>query len=499
MSEPKHHTKDLSLSRLYFRALGLLGTETHVAIFLAFANFALAAAQFAEPVLFGRIIDRMNTGEAQHNAPGLHALAPLIGLWIGFALFSIIGAVFVGLRADRMAHRRRLAAMGIFFEHVLNLPLSFHASIHSGRLLKGMLEGASALFWLWLSFFREKCADFVALTVLLPLALFINWRLGLPLIILVAIFGVIIIFVVRRTHTLQTQVEGFNANLSERASDVLGNIAVIQSFTRIQSEAFAMNQLIQAVLNAQMPVLSWWAVAVVAARAASTLTLLTIFIVGVWLHQQNLATIGQLVTFMALATMLIGKLVEIVNFINGLFLQAPKLSEFFNVLDTSPGIADRASAKDPGKLAGHVIFDHVTFAYVDGKKAIDDVNFDVAAGETIALVGATGSGKSTTLSLLHRVFDPQSGAISIDGIDIRDMTLAGLRRNIGVVFQEPMLFARSIEENVKIGNLDASDADVEQALDLAQADEFVGRQTDGLKTIVSERGRSLSGGERQRL
>jgi ATP-binding cassette, subfamily B, beta-glucan exporter len=499
MSEPRHHTKDLSLSRLYFRALGLLGTETHVAIFLAFANFALAAAQFAEPVLFGRIIDRMNTGEAQHNAPGLHALAPLIGLWIGFALFSIIGAVFVGLRADRMAHRRRLAAMGIFFEHVLNLPLSFHASIHSGRLLKGMLEGASALFWLWLSFFREKCADFVALTVLLPLALFINWRLGLPLIILVAIFGVIIIFVVRRTHTLQTQVEGFNANLSERASDVLGNIAVIQSFTRIQSEAFAMNQLIQAVLNAQMPVLSWWAVAVVAARAASTLTLLTIFIVGVWLHQQNLATIGQLVTFMALATMLIGKLVEIVNFINGLFLQAPKLSEFFNVLDTSPGIADRSSAKDPGKLAGHVIFDHVTFAYVDGKKAIDDVNFDVAAGETIALVGATGSGKSTTLSLLHRVFDPQSGAISIDGIDIRDMTLAGLRRNIGVVFQEPMLFARSIEENVKIGNLDASDADVEQALDLAQADEFVGRQTDGLKTIVSERGRSLSGGERQRL
>jgi len=257
--------------------------------------------------------------------------------------------------------------------------------------------------------------------------------------------------------------------------------------------------LIQAVLNAQMPVLSWWAVAVVAARAASTLTLLTIFIVGVWLHQQNLATIGQLVTFMALATMLIGKLVEIVNFINGLFLQAPKLAEFFNVLDTSPGVADRASAKDPGKLAGHVIFDHVTFAYVDGKKAIDDVNFDVAAGETIALVGATGSGKSTTLSLLHRVFDPQSGAISIDGIDIRDMTLAGLRRNIGVVFQEPMLFARSIEENVKIGNLDASDADVELALDLAQADEFVGRQTDGLKTIVSERGRSLSGGERQRL
>ena len=346
MSQAEHHIEETSLTRLYFRALGLLGTEIHVAIFLAIANFALAASQFAEPVLFGRIIDRMNIGETLHRSPGVRELPPLIGAWIGFALFSIIGAVFVGLRADRMAHRRRLAAMGTYFEHVLDLPLSFHASVHSGRLLKSMLEGAAGLFWLWLSFFREKCADFVALTVLLPLALFINWRLGLPLIILVAIFGIIIIFVVRRTHTLQTQVEGYNANLSERASDVLGNIAVIQSFTRIQSEAFAMNELIQAVLNAQLPVLSWWAVAVVAARAASTLTLLTIFIVGVWLHAQGLATIGQLVTFMALATMLIGKLVEIVNFINGLFLQAPKLSEFFRVLDTAPSVADRPGAQD---------------------------------------------------------------------------------------------------------------------------------------------------------
>ena len=431
--------------------------------------------------------------------PVVRELAPLIGAWIGFALFSILGAVFVGLRADRMAHRRRLAAMGAYFEHVLNLPLAFHAAVHSGRLLKGMLEGAAGLFWLWLSFFREKCADFVALTILLPLALFINWQLGLPLIILVAIFGVIIIFVVRRTHNLQTQVEGFNANLSERASDVLGNIAVIQSFTRIQSEAFAMNELIQAVLNAQLPVLSWWAVAVVAARAASTIALLVIFIIGVVLHAQGLATIGQLVTFMALATLLIGKLVEVVNFINGLFLQAPKLAEFFRVLDTAPSVADRLGAQDPGRLKGQVSFDRVTFAYVDGKRAVDDVSFDVAPGETVALVGATGSGKSTTMSLLHRVFDPQFGRITIDGTDIRDMTLAGLRRNIGVVFQEPMLFARSIEENVKIGKLDASPAELEQALDLAQADAFVARQSEGLATIVGERGRSLSGGERQRL
>src|SRR6202012_2967683 len=114
-------------------------------------------------------------------------------------------------------------------------------------------------------------------------------------------------------------------------------------------------------------------------------------------------------------------------------------------------------------------------------------------------VGATGSGKSTTLNLLHRVFDPQQGAVRIDDIDIRDMTLAGLRRNIGVVFQEPMLFARSIEENLRIGKIDATDAEIDLALERAQAKDFVARQTHGLQTLISERGRSLSGGERQRL
>jgi ABC-type multidrug transport system fused ATPase/permease subunit len=146
-----------------------------------------------------------------------------------------------------------------------------------------------------------------------------------------------------------------------------------------------------------------------------------------------------------------------------------------------------------------VRFESVSFSY-DGKRpAVEHLSFDVAPGETIAFVGATGSGKSTTLGLLHRAFDPKAGRILVDGVDIRDVTVASLRRNIGVVFQEPMLFARTIRENLLVGNPDASEGEVVAALARAQATEIMMRQPGGLDAVVGERGRTLSGGERQRL
>jgi ATP-binding cassette subfamily B protein len=489
----------MSILRLYARVLGQLDAEKRLAILLVLANLALAASQFAEPILFGRIIDALTRAQAEKQAITFGDLAPLLGGWIGFGLFSIGAAVTVALHADRLAHRRRLGVMARYFEHVLHLPLSFHTRVHSGRLMKVMLEGAGGMSGLWLSFFRENCASLVALTVMLPLSLFINWRLASLLIVLVMVFGLLTSFVLRRTESLQQAVELHNSELAERASDALGNVPVIQSFTRIEIEARALNDIVRTVLNAQMPVLSWWALASVATRAAATLTLLGIFVLGAWLHLQGLATIGEIVTFMSFATMLIGRLEQVVGFVNYLFMVAPKLKDFFEVLDTAPLVADKPDARDIGRLGGAVAFEDVTFSYDGRRIAVSDVSFEVRPGETVALVGSTGSGKSTTLGLLHRVFDPDKGRVAIDGVDLRDMTLQSLRRNIGVVFQEPMMFARSIEENLKVGKPDASDEEVRVALERAQATEFVSRQTDGIRTIVGERGRSLSGGERQRV
>jgi glucan exporter ATP-binding protein len=494
----------MSFFRIYWRVLALLRTEKRSVVALVFAALIMVAAQFAEPVLLGRLIDALTRGAKDGHQPVQSDLTPMMVAWILFAALSIGASVVVSLLADRLAHRRRLAVMATFFEHALVLPLSFHSATHSGRSLKIMLESATGMFVTYLSFFRENLAALASLLVILPVSMYLNWRLGLLLLGLVVVFATLTTFVRRRTEALQQEVELFNTSLAERASDVFGNVPVIQSFTRVTSEANAMRDISRALLAAQLPVLSWWAVAVVAGRAAATITLLLIFLFGTALYLKGLGSIGDIVMFMSFASMLIGRLEQIINFLNSLFLQAAKLRDFFTVLDTVPQVADQPGARDPGRLDGRVVFEHVDFAYPGApgaivRPAVKNLDFIAEPGQTIALVGATGSGKSTTLALLHRAFDPLGGRILIDGIDIRDMPVDALRRNIGVVFQEPMLFARTIEENLRIGKPDATSAEIALALERAQAADFVARQPQGLATPVGERGRSLSGGERQRL
>jgi ATP-binding cassette subfamily B protein len=486
--------------RLYTRVLQLLGKETRLGWILAGANLLLAAAQFAEPVLFGRIIDvlsgNLSTGalETKVGSPW-----PLLAAWVAFGLFTIGCGAIVALNADRLAHRQRQAVLTDYFEHIMQLPLTYHTGTHSGRLMKVMLQGTDALWRLWLGFFREHFASIVSLVVLLPLSLYINWRLAILLFVLCVIFTVLTTVVVRKTYGLQSEVEGHYSDLTARASDALGNVALVQSFVRVDAEVQSLRFVASQLLAVQMPVLSWWALVTVMTRASTTITVLAIFTVGIALHQQGLTTVGEIVMFVSFATMLIQKLEQVVSFINSVFMEAPRLQEFFNVLDAVPAVRDRIDAIDPGRLQGLVEFNDVSFSY-DGKRpAIADLSFTALPGQTIALVGATGAGKSTAIALLHRAFDPQSGIIKIDGMDVRGLTLAGLRRNIGVVFQEALLFNRSIADNLRVGKPDATEEEMRIAARRAQALDFIERGERGFETNAGERGRMLSGGERQRL
>lgn len=484
----------MPILRLYTRVLELLGKEARLGWLLALANLLLAGSQFAEPVLFGRIVDVLSG----KTVAGSNSAWPFLMAWVAFGLFTIACSALVALQADRLSHRQRQAVLTSYFEHILQLPLTFHSGTHSGRLMKVMLNGTDALWRLWLGFFREHFAAILSVVVLLPLSLYQNWRLAILLFVLCVVFTALTTFVVRKTFGMQMAVEEQYSELSARASDALGNVALVQSFVRVESEVQGLRSVADQLLAAQMPVLSWWALVTVITRASTTITVLAIFTFGIALHDQGLTSVGEIVMFVSFATLLIQKLEQVVSFINNVFMEAPRLREFFNVLDAVPAVHDRLDAIDAGRLSGLVEFNDVTFSY-DGKRpAIEDLSFTALPGQTIALVGPTGAGKSTAIALLHRAFDPQSGFIKIDGMDVRGITLTSLRRNIGVVFQEALLFNRSIAENLRVGKPDATEAEMRKAAERAQALDFIER-SGGFETNAGERGRMLSGGERQRL
>ena len=164
----------MSLFRVYARTIGLLGPEARLGAVLVISNLLLAIAQFAEPILFGRIVDTLAATKADSRLSNFGDLTPLLAAWVGFGLFNIGAGVLISLHADRLSHRRRLGILTQYFEHVLQLPLSFHGETHSGRLLKVMLEGVDSLWGLWLSFFRQDCAALISLLGLVPAGVWVN-------------------------------------------------------------------------------------------------------------------------------------------------------------------------------------------------------------------------------------------------------------------------------------------------------------------------------------
>ncbi|MBB5693301.1 glucan ABC transporter ATP-binding protein/ permease [Muricoccus pecuniae] len=483
----------------YARVLGVLAPDKWVAIGLSLAALALAGLQFLEPVLFGRVVDVLSGADRRAESEVWAQAIALLVVWGAVGLTGIAANVAVSLLADRMAHRNRLTVMHRYFQHVLAMPLSFHGDTASGRLMKIMLVGTDHLFGIWLSFFREHLVTFITVIVLLPLTFLMNWRLALVLLVLVVVFCAVAAFVVSRTQEAQDRVENYQSQLAGSAQDALSNVIVVQSFTRLSSEAKLFGDIIRQVLDHQFPVLNWWAVVSVLTRSASTISVITIFMLGTWLHMEGMATVGEIVSFMGFATMLIGRLESAVGFVSGLLMRVPGLREVFSVLDARSSVPENPNAIDLPRVSGAVRFEGVAFGYPGGGRILNDVSFEAAPGRTVALVGQTGAGKSTAMSLLQRLWDPIEGRITIDGHDIRDISLESLRRNVGVVFQDAMLFNRTIRENLLVGRPEATQEQLEQACRMAEAHDFITRQPQGYDTMVGERGTTLSGGQKQRL
>ena len=483
----------------YGRVLSMLGRDKRLAFVLGVANVVLAGLQFLDPVLFGRVIGLLSASDTIPRDVLWNRAATLIGVWVAIATVSIGANIATVVHAERMAHRNRLQAMSRYFGHVLSLPLSFHGEAHSGRLMKVMLAGADSMFSVWLTFFREQLATYVALLVLLPLTLLLNWQLSLVLIVLVVLFCTVTVVVINRTEAGQKRAEQFQSSLAGTVQDALANVIVVQSFTRLAAETKRFGQIAEDVIAHQFPVLNWWAVVNVLTRGASTIAVIVIVLIGTILHVNGKASVAEIVTFMGFANLLISRLESAMQFAARLFLQLPGLMEFFGVLDAKTSVPEQPDAVPLEVPAGEVAFEAVSFAYPGGPPILQDVSFVAQPGSVIALVGTTGAGKSTAMNLLQRLWDPTAGRVAIDGQDIRHVTMESLRQSIGVVFQESMLFNRSIRDNLKIGFPDATDEQVETACRMADAHDFITRQPQGYETTVGERGATLSGGQRQRL
>ena len=299
----------------------MLAPEQWLATALAVANVAMAAVFLLEPWLFGRVVDALATQNA--GSPWYY-----IGWWTGVGFFGVAANVLVALYSDRLAHRRQLAAIVDFFEHALALPLAFHDEHHTGRLLRTLHAGSGNLFVVWLAFFRSHLSTLIAILVMIPLALRINWQLALLMIVLMTAFVLFNTLVVRRTGREQREVEQLNQEIAERTGDVFGNVMVVQSFARIASEVAALRQLVGMVLTAQYPVLRGWAWVSVANRAASTLTVIGLFALGVQLHGKGEITVGAIVSFACFAMMMIGRMEQLAGFISGAVLPGPGIGQF---------------------------------------------------------------------------------------------------------------------------------------------------------------------------
>ncbi len=480
----------MSLFQIYARALQYLAVHKLRVSAIVIANIVLAVITIAEPILFGRIIDAISSKQG---------VTPMLLMWAGLGAFNTVAFVLVAREADRLAHTRRSTLITEAFGRIISMPLSWHTQRGTSNALHTLLRACETLFGLWLEFMRQHLATAVALTLLIPTAFAMDVRLSLVLVVLGVLYVIIGKIVMTRTKEGQASVEDHYHTVFSHVSDSISNVSVVHSYNRIEAETRELKNFTQKLISAQLPVLDWWALASALNRMASTISMMAILVIGTYLVQKGELGVGDVIAFIGFANLLIGRLDQMKAFVTQIFEARAKLEDFF-VLEDS--VREREEPADAGELdhvRGEVEFRDVSFNFANSNEGLRDVNFIAKAGQTIAIVGPTGAGKTTLVNLLQRVHEPAGGKILVDGVDISTVTRKSLRRSIATVFQDAGLLNRSICDNIRLGREDASLVEVMAAAEAAAAADFIEGRQSGYDTRVGERGNRLSGGERQRI
>ncbi|HVN27169.1 MAG TPA: ABC transporter ATP-binding protein [Candidatus Binataceae bacterium] len=441
-----------------------------------------------------------------------HWLARIFGLVGAGHGFLVMGAIYLTLILGEfatyfgqfyltmMVAQYSLSDLRLaLFRHVEKLPPAYFDRTPIGRLVSRISTDIDAISEMFSSGSLTIFIDFLTLTGIAVIMFMLNPRLAMYAFLSIPPLIVIINFFRVRARVVYREIRDRLAAVNAYLSESINGMAVIQLFTRENVSRDEFDVLNRKSRDVQMLANIYEAGLFSAVESLSAITVAMILWFGGGDVIHRAISIGTLVAFIDYAQRFFGPLREISNKYTTLQSALAAVDKIERVMLEPVTIASPAKARRPTAAAGSVVFEHVNFEYRKGEPVLKDLSFSVTPGQKIAIVGPTGSGKTTIMKLLNRFYDVTSGRILVDGVDVREWDLTALRRTIGLVQQDVFLFAGDIAENVRLGRIDLSEAELRQALGRAQALRFVERLPDGLAQQVSERGANLSSGQRQLL
>jgi ATP-binding cassette, subfamily B, bacterial len=477
----------------WWRVLGFVRQHKASLLTIFLLTLVMGGTQALEPLVLKVVIDDLS------QTPNLRSL------FIGLAVLLVVGVLHEIVHAinNWLTWRTRIGVqyelLGATVERLHSLPLSFHQQAGVGatmtrldRGVQGVVAGLSELAF-------NVLPALVYLAIALNIMLQLNWKATLVVaafIPLPALIGALAAPV--QTRRERRLLERWT-KIYSRFNEVLGGILTVKSFAMEEAEkqrflggvSQANDLVVKGVRNDS------WITAL--QRFVVVLARLAALMAGVYLVGRGEMSVGTIVAFLGYIAGMFGPVQGLIGVYQTLRRTSVALDTVLAILDAQDSLGDAPDAKELGTLRGDVQFSHVSFTYDGTRPILEDIDFAVGAGQMVALVGPSGSGKTTLMSLLQRIYDPTSGSVLIDGVDLRRVKQRSLRRQLGVVHQDALLFNDTVRHNVTYGRPDASDVEVATAARVAHAKEFIEQLPQGYETIIGERGSLLSAGQRQRL
>jgi ATP-binding cassette, subfamily B, bacterial len=468
---------------------------------------AAALLGLAEPwplaVILNQVLHTTKASGLVATLFGTHPVTWVVLLTMVSARFSLIvfgnGVTvlshYLGARTEQ---NMVLDLRSDLFEHAQRLSFTFHDRRQTGALMSQINLQAAAVGTI-VMVIPPIAEALLTLVGMLVIALFIDWQIALvALVVLPFLFWSFNLYGRRIVPRLQ-RVQQLEWSSLSIVNEAMAMLRVIVSFAREDYEHARFRRQGQTAVDERVKLTVSQSLYTLGVQTASALGISIVMGLGAWHVIEGKLSIGELVVLITYITSVYQPLEQISGTVGTIHEQLVQFDSSLKLLDTEPAVIDRPAARSLERVQGRVRADSLSFAYPGRTHTLTDISFHARPGERVAVVGHTGAGKSTLMSLLIRFYDPDAGRIELDGLDIRDISLRSLREHVSVVLQEPLLFSGTIAENIRYGRLEASDAEVADAARGANAHEFISGLPGGYATEIGENGAQLSGGERQRI